>query len=87
MALHKTEEQLVDMLKEPINYIPLGIYCYGAYGNCPFWDYDDERDYQDNGYCHYLGRGDWDGGGDGFFTLLWDQCKECDVNDIDEEFW
>ncbi len=60
---------------------------------CPYWSYEEARPEHECGYCYYLGEGDWDindrtewtdvktgqvcAGG---FSLLWDQCKECDVN-------
>lgn len=88
MALHKTKESLEDLLKEPEKHIPPGIYCYGADGECPFWDWDDKRDPQGNGYCHYLDADDLELCAEGdHISLLWDQCKECGINDIDEEFW
>ena len=58
--------------------IPFGIYCYDNNGRCPYWDKDREREEQDNGYCHYLEAGDWEHEGVG---LLWDQCKECGINE------
>lgn len=64
----------------PGKYIPGGIYCYDSNGICPFWDKDSNREFQSNGYCHYLGFGDWESD---FLSLLWDQCKECSVNDIE----
>ena len=36
--------------------IPRGLYCDG----CPFWSRDGGRPGQENGYCSYLGKGDWD---------------------------
>jgi len=62
--------------------IPKGPYCYtyknGKYYCCPYWDMDETKPEQDNGYCSFLEIGDWEEGGSG---LLWDQCKECGVND------
>ena len=92
----------------PELYIPKGIYCYDSNGICPFWEKDDNKPYQHNGYCYYLGKGDWelnkeyeetsyisysknsdeigekfvDVMGEGFpHSLLWDQVKECGIND------
>lgn len=67
----------------PEQYIPNGWYCYrGAYV-CPFWDKDETKPEQASGYCHYLKEGDWQ---QNYTSLLWDMCKECDVNDfMDEE--
>jgi len=70
--------------------IPKGCYCYDENGLCPFWRLDENQPYQRNGYCEYLQRGDWeaeipDDFPDGFplsaLSLLWDQVKECGVND------
>ena len=58
--------------ENPERYIPKGIYCYEANGLsedgkrinnfkiCPFWDIDEDKPKQYNGYCHYLKKGDWD---------------------------
>lgn len=53
--------------------IPRGVYCDG----CPYWRIDPARPEQENGYCLYLQKGDWDFK---YVGLLWDCCKECDVN-------
>ena len=67
--------------------IPHGVYCYtykdGKQVNCPFWARDDEHGYQNNGYCSYLKKGDWEE--DSTFSLLWDQVKECGENMDDGE--
>lgn len=67
--------------------VPSGPYCYGKgrHDKCPFWELNPNKPSQMNGYCRYLNRADWvssysDGGSTG---LLWDQCKECDINDYD----
>jgi hypothetical protein len=47
--------------------IPDGMYCHascmpdvdGYRYICPYWDYDDEKPYQENGYCHFMEKGDW----------------------------
>jgi len=78
-------------MDQPIEVIPEGLYCY-TYSDvdcsddqrlsmCPYWDIDDKRESQNNGYCHFLGEGDWDVEG---LSLLWDQCKECGQNFGDE---
>ena len=67
--------------------IPKGIYCYDSRGNCPFWSLRKDKPPQRNGHCSYLNRGDWeiDDTPEGFpasaGSLLWDQCKECGVNE------
>ena len=75
------------LMKKNTNIIPLGQYCYvldcslvkkdGSIGIklCPYWDFDDEKNDQECGYCHYLESGDWSG-----TMLLWDQCKERGIN-------
>lgn len=57
--------------------IPKGLYCYNKDGVCPFWDRLDGIPKQENGYCHLLEKGDWESEGT---MLLWDQCKECEIN-------
>ena len=81
-----------NMNKDDIDFIPYGMYCYEILDVdiengkiniklCPYWDRDEERPEQENGYCHYLGYGDWESEGT---SLLWDQCKECQVNLFDD---
>ena len=69
-------------MKHPL--IPTGDYCYSLYPKmvCPFWSIRKDKPEQMNGYCSYLGRGDWEVD---CFSLLWDQVKECDVNLYEEE--
>lgn len=51
---------LDDYLKLPEKYIPDGMYCYDK-EVCPFWDSKPgEYPKQEDGYCHYLGKSDWD---------------------------
>ncbi len=90
--------------------IPQGLYCYTIKDNrqvtCPYWSMRKNRPPQQNGYCSYLEKGDWElyleddykityhklgktemvKGKDileetGTLGLLWDQCKECGIND------
>ena len=58
--------------------IPNGMYCYDDNGICPYWSLREDKPYQDNGYCAFMKEGDWDIDGVG---LLWDQVKECGVNE------
>lgn len=62
--------------------IPPGLYCYTYEGNnavvCPYWSIDTKQQTQANGYCAFLKLGDWMEDGT---DLLWDQCKECGIND------
>jgi len=80
-----------------ISVIPRGMYCYeqvdyitGAtiadnpIRMCPYWSFRIDKPRQMNGYCSYLESGDWEGEGAGL-SLLWDMCKECGVNEGEEE--
>lgn len=76
--------------------IPKGCYCYENFRDsgrrnangfpifnmdiCPYWDRNEDYPEQMNGYCWYMEMGDWEDGGGG---LLWDQIKECGINDSD----
>jgi hypothetical protein len=112
-----------EMLQTPEKYIPYGMYCY-HHEVCPFWTMKEgEYPKQEDGYCHYLQKSDWelneessdtakivyskDGSLTGMtvadleddndidpisgkkfhfpMSLLWDQCKECDINTEDPE--
>jgi len=71
------------------NVIPEGMYCYnrddiGYVKYCPYWELRSDQEEQNNGYCHFLGEGDWDVEG---LSLLWDACKECGENLGDELNW
>lgn len=72
------------MIKDK-SLIPEGVYCYTRISGskiklCTYWAYIINAPGQMNGYCHYLESGDWEDFG---FSLLWDQCKECGVNEPD----
>lgn len=72
----------VELTKEQAHsLIPPGPYCYtrGPFKICPFWDSIEQFPKQGNGYCHFMRCGDDVRGG-----LLWDQCKECGINDNEE---
>jgi hypothetical protein len=58
--------------------IPAGLYCYDDEHVCRYWSLRADRPHQANGFCAYLGKGDVELGAG---SLLWDQCKECGVND------
>ena len=70
--------------------IPKGIYCYesGKWGPeiqcytlqnvCPFLRSFPTRHEQERGYCLLDHHGDWNEQG---FGLLWDQVKECGINE------
>jgi hypothetical protein len=52
---------LEEMLKEPEKYIPQNTpYCHQGKHVCPFWDVKDDLPEQENGYCHYLGKSDYE---------------------------
>jgi len=59
--------------------IPFGPYCYDENGICQYWSKDESKPDTENGYCGLLKQGDWD-----FChtSLLWDQCKECDIRTV-----
>ena len=63
-------------MKRNINNIPSGYYCYDRLGKCPYHEIIKNKPYQENGYCHFLKKGDWDFQ---FNSLLWDSCKECNI--------
>ena len=72
-----TEKEAIDAIPEKT------VYCYTRDKNnkcilCPFWEHIKDKEEQEDGYCHYLNRGDWELPGLG---LLWDQVKECNIND------
>ena len=56
------------LLKFLLKKIPKGIYCYDENGRCPYW----ERKKAGEGYCHVIQKSSY---------LLWDQCKECGINE------
>ena len=88
--------------------IPTGIYCYTFLGMeekdgnirmkrklCPYWSRNNDQPEQQNGYCSYLEKGDWEEPiPDDFpphfpvscLSLLWDQVKdpECPVQPTDD---
>ena len=68
-------------MKIDLKKIPKGGYCYDKKGICPYWTLDPNHPEQDNGYCSFLKKGDWQTGG-----YLWDQIKECEIND-DEDYY
>ena len=48
--------------KKDKRLIPKGLYCYSDTRNrkCPYWSIKKGKPYQENGYCAYLKKGDWD---------------------------
>jgi hypothetical protein len=61
------------------NKIPKGMYCYDANGVCPYWGLDTNRPTHENGFCTFIPMNDWDCNIG--IPLLWDQVKECGIND------
>lgn len=71
--------------------IPAGHYCYEPiiikngkvkFRTCPYWSCNPLHELQENGYCSYLKKGDWEVP----LSHLWDKVKECGINmDIDEK--
>lgn len=74
--------------EEANNVIPKNTpYCYTYIGRtekgiktktCPFWNCNKDKPSQENGMCHLTNTNDWEDDG---FGLLWDQCKECGINE------
>lgn len=72
-------DEMAALFDKSTSVIPEGPYCHvGRKSICPYWAMDPSREEQDNGYCSYMGKGDWQHDGIG---LLWDQVKECGVKD------
>ena len=86
--------------------IPKGMYCYDQDGVCPYWSINKDLPEQENGYCSFLDKSDYQRNeelgeiqwqnGKGEITrisipheipmsLIWDQVKECGINDDDDE--
>jgi hypothetical protein len=51
-------------MKKLKKLIPKGYYCYSVKNGktipCPYWSIDKKHSKQNNGYCAYLEKGDWD---------------------------
>lgn len=84
----KNEYKIEKVLNPDESLIPHGPYCYSlgpatknggfpTFNVCPFWNRDDDNEIV---YCSYLGKKDGDDG----VTLLFDQVKECMVNDNED---
>jgi len=67
----------IESMKErKIENIPQGIYCWDSDGTCPYWSIQKDKPHQENGFCHFLHKGD---GSFEHFSMLFDQVKECNV--------
>lgn len=51
--------------------------------NCKWHRIYSNKPYQENGYCKYIGRGDWQ---DDSMGLLWDGDKECEEHETEESY-
>ncbi len=72
-------------MKKDKSLIPKGLYCYDGGYKCPYWEMIEHLPHQESGYCHFLEEGDYESE---HLSLLWDQCKECGINDdIEDEDW
>jgi hypothetical protein len=52
-----------ETLNKGTSRIPVGYYCHqkNDFNNiCPYWSMDKTKPAQENGYCSYLEKGDWD---------------------------
>jgi len=75
-------------MNKSINDIPKGFYCYTRLKNgklkiCPYWSKNNSKPKQNNGYCAYLEKGDWEYSKG--ITLLWDMCKMCGINEYTDK--
>jgi hypothetical protein len=43
-----------------ISKIPKGLYCYDENGKCPYWSLIKNLPIQENGYCSFLKKSDYD---------------------------
>ena len=47
-------------MNKDTSVIPKGLYCEEKKGVCPYWGLTGNRPNQENGYCAYLEKSDWD---------------------------
>lgn len=96
----KCYKELLDITEKvkqkDTSIIPEGPYCYTPIGHnkngynikpCPYFDTIKNGEHQNDGYCHFLEEGDTNLDGsdrEGGFGLLWDQCKNCGINNEDD---
>jgi len=67
--------------EKDIDIIPKGMYCYVGKLVCPYWSINSDYEEQNNGYCAYLDKGDWQDA----LGLLWDMCKDEDCPKFGQE--
>ena len=70
------EAKKIAMLEK--SAIPEGPYCYQSKQVCPYLGKNKKQQVQQNGYCRLIRKMDWVDD-----TLLWDQVKECGINNDD----
>ena len=63
--------------------VPEGPYCYRNDKKCPYLYFSQNYDKQICGYCAFLNKSGWQDNGT---FLLWDECKECNLNEYTEEY-
>lgn len=73
------------IFQKGISVIPKGCYCYDEKSSCPYLDCATNLEKQNNGFCWFLGKGDWMPSEEGGTFMLWDSCKECGENEGDFE--
>jgi hypothetical protein len=84
----KTDNMPVIKTPKDPSKIPHGYFCYIFEDRfvdgvlkikyaCPYWKRIQGKPEQENGYCGFMELGDWMENGT---MLLWDGCKECNVN-------
>ena len=47
-------------MNKDTSLIPKGLYCEEKKGACPYWSLISNRPNQENGYCAFLEKSDWD---------------------------
>ena len=77
VSLHHYQTTYKDNMNMDTSVIPRGYYCYDDKDKCPYWELRKDKPKGENGYCSYLQYGDWEMEG---LSLLFDQCKECNIN-------
>jgi len=59
--LLKSVQEMKDIEKKEMEKsIPKGLYCYNENGRCPWLEHRPEHHGQEDGYCKYLGKGDYE---------------------------
>ena len=53
-------------------------YCYDCNSKCKWRSLKVDKPKQENGYCEYLKKGDWEYE---HSSLLWDSVKECGISE------